>query len=461
MKPNEQWDETPDGYLKKTPIFQFALITMLFALWSVASSLNDILITQFKTVFHLSDFATAFVQSAFYGGYFVIAIPAALFIKKTSYKMGIIAGLSFFALGCFMFFPASHVATYGVFLVAIFIEAIGLSFLETSSDTYATLLGPKRLGTLRINIAQTMNALGGIVGIFLGKYLVFQETNLKAEMEKLTGEAATRYGQEQLARTLGPYKYLLIILLVLIVVFIFTKFPSGRPKTTTGEVASATMGETLRYLVKNRRFQRGVLAQFLYIGVQIGIWSFTIRLALEMFPHFSDRYAANFMLYSYVCFFVGRTVGSYLLTRFRETRLLTAFICVGVVLLLGTAFIHSIVAIWLAVAVSFFMGPAWPTIYSRTLETVEDRRYTETAGAFVVMAIVGGAVLPALQGLLSDATSMQFSFLLPAIEFALVAVYFLSEMKHDKLTPAQLKAIEETKGAAAAEAAEDADTFGD
>ncbi|BDR53263.1 MFS transporter [Bombiscardovia nodaiensis] len=445
MQKANKWVETPDGYVSKTPIFQFVLVTLLFTLWAIGSSLNDILITQFKTVFDLSDFATAFVQSAFFGGYFIIAVPAALFIKKTSYKMGIVAGLAFFALGCFMFFPASRVATYEIFLFAIFVEAIGLSFLETSGDTYATLLGPKRMGTLRINISQTMNALGNIIGILLGKYLVFQDSNLKAEMSKLSKAEATKFGEEQLARTLEPYKYLLMILLVLLVVFAFTKFPSGRPKTKSGQVASASMGETLRYLAKNSRFQRGVLAQFLYIGVQIGIWSFTIRLALELFPHFSDRYAANFMLYSYVCFFVGRIVGSYLLTRFRETRVLAVYICIGTVLLLGTTLIHSILAIWLAVGASFFMGPSWPTIYSRTLETVEDRRYTETAGAFVVMAIVGGAILPAVQGLLSDATNMQFSFILPTVEFALVAVYFFSEMKHDKLTPAQLKSAEAAK----------------
>lgn len=442
MKNKVKWVESSDGYLNKTPILQFVLVTILFAMWAIAASLNDILITQFKAVFDLSDFATAFVQSAFYGGYFIVAIPASLFIKKTSYKMGIIAGLAFFALGCFVFFPASRVATYEIFLFAIFVEAVGLSFLETSADTYTTLLGPKRLGTVRINISQTMNALGDIIGILLGKYLVFQDSNLKAEIEKLSKSMAVQFGQQQLSRTLEPYKYVLGVLIVLIVLFAITKFPSGRPKTSTGEVASATFKETIGYLFTNKRFWLGVGAQFVYMGVQTGVWSFTIRLALEMFPSFSDRYAANFMLYSYICFFIGRFLASYLLSKFRETRVLAIYATIGCVFLLGTTFIHSILAIWLAVVVSLLMGPAWPTIYSRTLETVEDRRYTETAGAFVVMAIVGGAVLPAIQGLVSDGTSMQFSFLLPAVEFAIVAIYFISEMKHDKLTPKQKLELE-------------------
>ncbi|MEK0210494.1 MFS transporter [Bifidobacterium mongoliense] len=262
---------------------------------AISSSLNDILITQFKAVFQLSDLATAFVQSAFYGGYFVIAIPASLFIKKSSYKMGIVAGLALFAVGCFLFFPASTLATYSMFLFAIFVEAIGLSFLETSSETFTTLMGPKRLATVRLNISQTMNAVGLIVGILLGKYFVFQNSNLKTEMEKMSPEQARLHGVEQLSRTLVPYRYLLIVLVVLILAFAVTRFPSGRARTATGSVKSASLGETLGYLVRNRRYLKGIGAQFVYIGAQTGIWSFTMRLALTMFPHYTDRDASDFI----------------------------------------------------------------------------------------------------------------------------------------------------------------------
>jgi FHS family L-fucose permease-like MFS transporter len=431
------WKEQPDGYLDRTPVLQFVLVSILFAMWAIASSLNDILITQFKVVFNLSDLATAFVQSAFYGGYFIIAIPASLFIKKSSYKMGIIAGLACFAAGCFIFFPASRMATYAPFLFAIFVEAIGLSFLETSGDTYATLLGPRRLATVRLNIAQVMNAVGLIIGILLGKYLIFQDSNLKTEMAKMTPEAAHAYGIEQLGRTLSPYKYVLIVLIVLILAFAVTKFPSGRPKTAEGADAHAGFGETITHLLHNRRYWGGVATQFIYIGAQTGIWSFTMRLALNMFPHFTERDAADFMLWSYGFFLVGRFLASWLLTKFRETRVLSVYMILGTLMLLGTVTIHSVVAVWMAAGVSLFLGPGWPTIYSRTLETVEDRRYTETAGAIIVMAIVGGAVLPAAQGALSDAAGMKVSFILPAIELLIVAIYFLFEMRHDKLTPKQ------------------------
>lgn len=433
-------------------MLQFVLVSILFAMWAISSSLNDILITQFKAVFQLSDLATAFVQSAFYGGYFVIAIPASLFIKKSSYKMGIVAGLALFAVGCFLFFPASTLATYSMFLFAIFVEAIGLSFLETSSETFTTLMGPKRLATVRLNISQTMNAVGLIVGILLGKYFIFQNSNLKTEMEKMSPEQARLHGVEQLSRTLVPYRYLLIVLVVLILAFAVTRFPSGRARTATGSVKSASLGETLGYLVRNRRYLKGIGAQFVYIGAQTGIWSFTMRLALTMFPHYTDRDASDFMLWSYAVFFVGRFLGSYLLSRFRETRVLTVYMGLAVVVLIGTIALHSVAAVWMAVIVSLFLGPGWPTIYSRTLETVGDRRYTETAGAVIVMSIVGGAVLPALQGALSDAMGMQFSFILPAIELCIVAVYFVSEMRYDRLTPKQMKELSTTEGAESAQA---------
>lgn len=426
-----KWVEQPDGYLDKTPIIQFILVTILFALWAVAASLNDVLITQFKAVFSLSDFATAFVQSAFYGGYFIIAIPASIFIKKNSYKLGIIAGLAAFSLGCFLFFPASRLVTYQIFLFAIFVESIGLSFLETSANAYSSLLGPRESATVRLNISQTMNAVGDIIGILLGKYLIFTDGNLKEEMAHMSKQAAEQYGQQALSRTLAPYKYVLIVLIVMIVLFAITKFPSGKPKIKENE-KTATFGETIQYLLHRKRYWKGVGAQFLYMGVQTGVWSFTMRLALDMFPNFNERFVANFMLYSYICFFIGRFLASYLLSRYSETTVLTIYSFIGTLMILYITFIPNITAIYAAVGVSLVFGPCWPTIFARTLEIVDDKRHTETASAFIVMAIVGGAILPMFQGLLSDFTNMQFSFLLPTIEMAIVFLYFLGEHKYDK-----------------------------
>ena len=216
MDPSRQ---LTDGYLDRTPVFQYILLSICFPMWGAAASLNDILITQFKSVFTLSDFASAFVQSAFYGGYFVLAIPASRVIRRWSYKTGILTGLTFYIVGCTMFFPASRVATYSVFLAAIFAIAVGLSFLETSCNTYSSMIGPKRLATLRLNISQTFYPIGSIAGILLGKYLIFTEGEaLHAQLKGLSEAEAHELSQQMLLRTLQPYRFLVLVLLVLLVV---------------------------------------------------------------------------------------------------------------------------------------------------------------------------------------------------------------------------------------------------
>ncbi|AYW49820.1 MAG: L-fucose:H+ symporter permease [Staphylococcus equorum] len=422
------WVEQPDGYLNKVPILQFILVTILFAMWAIAASLNDILITQFTAVFDLSGFAAAFVKTAFYGGYFVIAIPASIFIKKSSYKLGIVAGLTAFALGCFLFFPAARLFAYPVFLFALFVEAIGLSFLETSANTYSSLLGPRSSSTVRLNVSQTMNAIGNIIGIFLGKYLIFTDDNLTQKMSDLSKSAAEEYGRQALARTISPYKYLLIVLAILIIIFALTKFPSGKPKKKEYE-KNVTFAETMNYLKDKKEYWQAVITQFLYAGVQTSVWSYTMILALEMFPQFNERTVSNFMLYSYICFFVGRVSASYLLARFSETKVLLTYSSLGTLAVLYATLVPNVSAVYAVIGVNLFMGPCWPTIYSRALDKIDDKRHTETAGAFIVMALVGGAILPALQGLLSDYTNIQFSFILVAIEFLCVALYFFKERK--------------------------------
>lgn len=229
----QSWLQLPDGYLDKTPMFQFLLVCLIFPLWGAAASLNDILITQFKTVFTLNDTATAFVQSAFYGGYFLMAIPASRIVKKASYKVAILVGLMFYIIGCSLFFPASRIATYSVFLVAIFAIAVGLSFLETSCDTYASMMGPRNTANQRLNFAQTLTPLGDILGIVLGKYLIFGEGgNLADKVAHMSKAEAHAYNLHMLQLTLRPYKFILAILIVIFIVLLLTKMP--RAKATAG-----------------------------------------------------------------------------------------------------------------------------------------------------------------------------------------------------------------------------------
>lgn len=420
-----------DGYLNRTPIFQFVLLSCLFALWGGAASLNDILITQFKSVFSLSDFASALVQSAFYGGYFLISIPASVVIRKTTYKLAIMIGLIFYIGGCSLFFPASMMATYTMFLVAIFAIAIGLGFLETASNTYSTMLRPREYSTLRLNISQTFQPIGSASGILLGKYLVFQEgDSLASQMAQLTPEQIHVFRLQMLQHTLEPYKIIICILVAVFILFLITKYPKCKVKSVAEDTtAKVSLGETLKYLAGNGLFKRGILAQFLYVGMQVAVWSFTIRLALVLMPHINERAAADFMVISFACFFVGKFIANFLMTKFSVNKVLLAYSVIGCLLIMYVAFMPNLTAIYAAVATSILMGPCWATIYAETLKSVE-KKYTETAGAIIVMSIIGGAVMPAVQGFVSDMTgSMQFSFIVNFFCFAYIGYYFYHKIK--------------------------------
>ncbi len=424
-----------DGYLDKTPIFQFILLSCLFPLWGAAASLNDILITQFKSIFALSDFASALVQSAFYGGYFIIAIPASLVIKNTTYKFAILTGLTFYIVGCALFFPASKMATYTMFLVAIFAIAIGLSFLETASNTYSSMIGPQKYATLRLNISQTFYPIGAALGIILGKYLVFQKgESLHNQIAGMSGEKLRLFKLETLQHTLQPYTYLIYILLAVAILFLITKYPKCKVQKTLEnkkELHPGTM-ETLRYLCTNKRFRKGIIAQFLYVGMQVTVWSFTLRLALNIDKTINERDASTFMIYSFAAFFAGKFIANFLMTKFKPIKVLLVYSIIGSLLLVYVILIPNITAIYAAIAVSVLFGPCWPTIYAENLAAI-DNKYTEIGGAVIVMSIVGGAVIPAVHGFVSDTIhSMQHAFVVPLLCFMYVGYYFYTEIKNSK-----------------------------
>ncbi|WML41518.1 L-fucose:H+ symporter permease [Neobacillus sp. OS1-2] len=425
--------QLPDGYLNRTPILQFILLSLLFPMWAVAASLNDILITQFKHVFELSDFASAFVQSAFYGGYFFVAIPASMVIKKTNYKIGIIVGLLFYIAGCTLFYPASEMATYTMFLFALFAIAIGLGFLETAANTYSSMIGPRQFSTLRLNISQTFYPLGSISGILLGKYLVFQEgASLEARMATMSPKEAHAFGLEMLQHTLEPYKYIIFVLIAMVVLFVITKFPSCKPvvKKEKGSGKSPNLVQTLKYLAGIKEFRKGIAAEFLYVGMQVTVWSFTIRLALDLNPDINERVASNFMVFSFIAFFVGKFIANFLMTRFNPSKILVIYSVIGAATLAYVSFVPNMTAVYGAVAVSMLFGPCWATIYAETLNVVKEKQYTALAGAILVMSIVGAAVVPAIQGFASDLFgSMQLSFLVPMLCFLYVGFHFFGKMK--------------------------------
>lgn len=423
--------QMPDGYLNRTPLFQFILLSCLFPLWGAAASLNDILITQFKSVFTLSDFASALVQSAFYGGYFLIAIPASLVIKKTSYKIAILIGLTLYIVGCSMFYPASHMATYTMFLAAIFSIAIGLSFLETAANTYSSMIGHKDYATLRLNISQTFYPIGAIAGILLGKYLIFQEgASLEQQMAGMTAEQIHDFKLAMLEHTLQPYKYLIFVLIAVTLLFLITQFPKCKVTNTT-ETSEIKFSDTLKYLAKNTAFKKGIIAQFLYVGMQVAVWSFTIRLALDL-SDMNERDASNFMIYSFIGFFVGKFVANFLMTKFKSDAVLMWYSVLGAITLAYATFVHDFSAVYAAIFASVLFGPCWATIYASVLGTVS-QEHREVGGAVVVMSIIGAAVVPAIQGYVSDTLgSLQLAFIVPLFCFVYVGYYFFDKLRTAK-----------------------------
>ncbi|WP_143807853.1 MFS transporter, partial [Oenococcus oeni] len=236
-------------------------------------------------------------------------------------------------VGCGLFFPASNMATYSMFLVAIFAIAIGLSFLETSCDTYSSMLGPKKQANIRLNISQTLVPLGDMMGIILGKYLIFGSVgNLSETMKNMHGAQRLAYGEKMLQLTLEPYKYILLVLVLMLAILAFTPMPKSKAiSTSKDKKSSPSLKETLVYLAKNSRFKKGVMAQFFYVGMQTTVWSFTIRLALDLNHSISDSDASTFMIYSYAVWFFGKIVANLLMNRFSVTKVLTVFSALGTI----------------------------------------------------------------------------------------------------------------------------------
>lgn len=437
--PNTSWGlikdptrQLRDGYLTKTPIFQFILLSICFPMWGAAASMNDILITQFKAVFDLSDVASAFVQSAFYGGYFVIAIPASRVIRRTSYKTGLLIGLTVYIAGCMLFFPASTMATYTVFLASLFAIAIGLSFLETSANTYSSLIGDRKHATLRLNISQTFTALGFLSGAVMGKFLVFEDGDALHSRIAAAGSEAARMEitEAALGRTLGPYKIILAILVVLVVLIAITQYPHCKPLNSDAKEAEASIGETLAYLVKNKMFIGGIITQFFYVGMQTALWSFTIRLALNLDHSLNEKTAANYLIATFIAFFIGKIIANVLMTKINEDVVLLIYSGLGMITILYIVLAPNFTSVYAAIVASALLGPGWATIYARNLDTIKDKRFTETGGAIIVMSIIGGAVIPVVQGFISDSTgSMRFSFIVNFVCFLAIFLYFVAQYR--------------------------------
>ena len=382
----------------------FALVTSMFLLWGLANNMTDTLLAAFKRIMSMSDTQTSLIQFAFYGSYFCFALPAALFIRRRSFKSGIILGLLLYAAGAMLFLPAARVASYGFYLVAIYVMAGGCSVLETTANPYVMSMGDPRTATRRLNIAQSFNPVGSILGILMSKYFILDDISLYSIS--------------------GTYAALGLVLLGILVVMLFARMPSGKD-----DDRSDSVGASFRRLLSNRLYRRGVVAQFFYVGAQIGVWSFTIRLVMQETGRL-EAAASSIYLLSIVGHCLSRFIYTGLMRWFSPARLLTfggvmsALLSLTVVLSAGTGWL----CITSLVLVSSFMSLMFPTIYGIALGGIMrgDHPGDSKIGASgLIMSILGGALLTPLQGMVSDHTNIYTSYAVPAFCFVVVTAYAL------------------------------------
>ncbi len=400
-------------------VLPFVLVTALFFLWALPNNLNDILIPQFMKSFELSRLQAGLVQSAFYMGYFLLAMPAALIMDKYNYKTGLIIGLLLFATGCFLFWPAASTGRYGFFLFALFVIASGLAFLETGSNSFIAVLGDPATSEHRLNFSQSFNPLGSMTGVLIGTVFIFSGTEFSAGQVAAMKSAGTynTYLHAEILRVGPPYIVIGSIILLWAFLIWRTKFPSEKKTNYPGGVEKGKLSALLHY----PHFIRGIAAQFFYVGAQVGTWSFMIQY-LKDYMQKSEKEAGAMLFISILAFGVGRFVATALMKRFEPKKLMGTYSMINVALCATAILIPGLIGGWALVVTSFFMSLMFPTIFALGIKGLGP--HTKLGGSMIIMAIIGGAVWTPLMGFISDAThSMALAIIVPLISYLFIIYY--------------------------------------
>ncbi len=395
------------------------LVTSLFFLWGFAHNLNPILIPHLKKACQLSDFQSAFVDSAFFIAYFAIALPAGYFMKRFGYKPGIVFGLVLFAVGAFLFFPAADTRAYSLFLVALFVIASGLTFLETAANPYISVLGSPETATVRLNFAQSFNGLAATLAPFLGGRFILSGKTLGVD-EQASMSAADLDAYLQLEADAVKVPYLIIGAVVLLVALLVLWSPL--PEINEEETQATPRQAAGASLWSNWNFVFGVLALFFYVGAQVGVVSFFIRFS-EQVADVQEKAAANLLAIALFGFMVGRFVGTFMMRYLSPARLLAIFAALNIVLTVLSVFVDGMFAVYAMVGVTFLMSIMFPTIFSLAIHGLG--KHTKQGASILIMSIVGGAIIPLAMGILSDGFSMQTAYLVPAACFVVVLLFAL------------------------------------
>ena len=423
--------ENKPRLVEKKYLVTFILITSLFALWGFANDITNPMVAAFQTLMELSAAKASMVQFAFYGGYATMAIPAALFIRRFSYKSGILLGLALYATGAFLFIPAAAYQEFTFFCISLYILTFGLAFLETTANPFILSLGSKESSTRRLNLAQAFNPMGSLSGMAVASLVVLP--SLWSDMRNEAGEQIFQTLSEadkadirlhDLAVIRNPYVILGIVVLVMFVIIALKKMPD----TARSNQKRSSAGGTLSRLWRNVVYREGVVAQVFYVAAQIMVWTFIIQYADNL--GINKAVAQRYNILAMSLFLCSRFISTFLM-KYVNSRMLLAIFGVGAALAtLGTIFIVGKAGLYCLVAISVFMSLMFPTIYGIALENV-DNEDTTLGAAFLVMAIVGGALMPPLQGMIIDLGSVgslpavNVSFALPLLCFAVITTYGL------------------------------------
>jgi FHS family L-fucose permease-like MFS transporter len=397
----------------------FILVTVLFFLWGIPNNLNDVLIRHFMKSFAITRFQAGLVQSAFYVGYFLLAMPAAFLMRRVGYKSGFVIGLLLFAAGAFLFWPAAIVGSYGFFLFALFVIASGLSFLETASNPFIAQLGDQDSSERRLNFAQAFNPLGAISGALIGTVFIFSGVELTPQ--QIAAQQASHtyqaYLRAETLRVVKPYLVIGAIALVWAVLILRTKFPSIHAEH---ENESDDHGH-LRDLFGYPHFLFAVLAQFFYVGAQVGTWSYFIAYVQE-YAHQSEKVAGYFLTGTLAAFGIGRFASAWLMRFISPSKLMGAYSIANIVLVGVAVLTPGWLGLWCVFLTSFFMSLMFPTIFALGLKGLGPN--TKLGGSLLVMAIVGGAVLTPVMGFISEkAHSLALPYTVPLLAYVLIALY--------------------------------------
>jgi FHS family L-fucose permease-like MFS transporter len=405
-------------------VIPFVLLVLCFAAWGAAANLTDVIVGVFRSIFDMSNTQSALVQFAYYGAYFTLAIPAALINKRFGYKAGILTGLGLAALGGLLFVPASEVLEYGAFLAALFVLAAGMSILETSANPFVIAMGPEARATQRLNLAQAFNPVGANIGVLLGAALILPELTSEAS-KTIMGPAELEQSQEDdLALVLGPYLGIAAVLILIWLLIAFRKIstPAERSQAEEGEARTGT----LRRLWRNRHYRYGVAAQFFNVGAQVCAWTFTILYAQDIVGVPAGD-SGWYLQASLILFLVARFVMTWLLGIFQPTVLLLIMASLGVGFCLVAMFSLNMVGLVAVVCISLSLSLMFPTIYGVALRGLgEDTKF---GAAGLVMAILGGALMPLLQGKVMDEVGAALAFVVPGVGLAFVACYALFDLR--------------------------------